>query len=210
MRSYTIDADNNIIVYGSRKAAAEAHTGIPFTSEDNLAERIKADSKRLVEIWNGLTGVTPVKKFANSAVASRRIMAELEKLGTPTTPAEPEPGNPQGIMISDSGDVIAGVDGPTGGLEAPATRKSKGAKKAATAAPHAGAASKMKAAKATSNGTGPREGSKAARVIELLRRKNGVTLSELMSAGGALTKKHGLTVISSKGTDGDRVYTLAK
>lgn len=58
----------------------------------------------------------------------------------------------------------------------------------------------------------------------MLKRDGGATLEEimtamdwqkhttraLMSAGGALTKKHGLTVISSKGENGDRVYRIAQ
>jgi hypothetical protein len=68
----------------------------------------------------------------------------------------------------------------------------------------------------------PREGSKTSRVIELLKRKGGVTLQEimtemgwqshttraLMSAGGSLAKKHGLTVESTKGADGERTYSI--
>jgi hypothetical protein len=69
---------------------------------------------------------------------------------------------------------------------------------------------------------GPREGSKTSRVIELLKREGGVTLQEimtemgwqshttraLMSAGGSLAKKHGLTVESTKGADGQRTYSI--
>jgi hypothetical protein len=70
--------------------------------------------------------------------------------------------------------------------------------------------------------SGPREGSKTSRVIELLKREGGVTLQEimtemgwqshttraLMSAGGSLAKKHGLTVESTKGADGERTYSI--
>jgi hypothetical protein len=70
--------------------------------------------------------------------------------------------------------------------------------------------------------SGPREGSKTSRVIELLKRKGGVTLQEimsemgwqshttraLMSAAGSLAKKHGLTVESTKGADGERTYSI--
>ena len=67
-----------------------------------------------------------------------------------------------------------------------------------------------------------REGSKTSRVIELLKREGGVTLKELMtemgwqahttrallSAGGSLAKKHGLVVVSTKGENGERTYTI--
>ena len=69
---------------------------------------------------------------------------------------------------------------------------------------------------------GTRQGSKTSRVIELLKREGGVTLKELMaemgwqshttralmSAGGSLAKKHGLTVVSSKSVDGERTYSI--
>ena len=69
----------------------------------------------------------------------------------------------------------------------------------------------------------PREGSKIAQVIGMLKRPDGVTLEAimaetgwqqhtaraLMSAGGTLTKKHGLTVISTRGENGERTYSLA-
>ena len=59
-------------------------------------------------------------------------------------------------------------------------------------------------------------------MIELLKREGGVTLKELMaemgwqshttralmSAGGSLAKKHGLTVVSTKGENGSRVYSF--
>jgi hypothetical protein len=91
--------------------------------------------------------------------------------------------------------------------KAPAKAKATRAKKTPVAATNAGV---------------PREGSKTSRVIELLKRKSGVTLQEimtemgwqshttraLMSAGGSLAKKHGLTVESTKGTDGERTYSI--
>ena len=72
-------------------------------------------------------------------------------------------------------------------------------------------------------GSGPRETSKTAQLIEMLKRAKGATLEEvmakfgwqihttraIMSAGGSLTKKHGLTVISEKVGD-SRTYRIAK
>jgi hypothetical protein len=96
----------------------------------------------------------------------------------------------------------------TGLISSPSvSRKISRAKKTPVAATNAGA---------------PREGSKTSRVIELLKRKGGVTLQELMtemgwqphttralmSAGGSLAKKHGLTVVSTKGADGERTYSI--
>jgi len=66
----------------------------------------------------------------------------------------------------------------------------------------------------------PREFSKKAIVLDLLRRKQGATLPELAKAtgwrnhsirgfiSGALTKKMGLTVESSKNDAGERLYRI--
>jgi hypothetical protein len=82
MNAFTIDADNNITIHPTRKAARETDGGV-FDTAENLAELIGRDNKRLVEIWNSLTGVTPVKRFTSRAVAARRIFAELQKLAVP-------------------------------------------------------------------------------------------------------------------------------
>src|SRR5580658_2705748 len=79
MNAFTIDADNNITVHATKKAARETGASV-FDSAKSLAELMGTDSKRMIEIWNGLTGVTPVKKFTSRAVASKRIFAELQKL----------------------------------------------------------------------------------------------------------------------------------
>jgi hypothetical protein len=56
----------------------------------------------------------------------------------------------------------------------------------------------------------------------MLKREGGTTLEEIMtamgwqqhttrammSAGGSLTKKHGLTVISTRGENADRLYSI--
>lgn len=82
MNTFTIDADNNITVHATRKAARDTGAGV-FSTAENLAELIGPDNKRLVAIWNSLTGVTSVKKFTSRAVAARRIFAEIQKLAPP-------------------------------------------------------------------------------------------------------------------------------
>src|ERR1035438_8735357 len=89
MSAFTIDTDNNITVHATRKAARQTGASV-FDTAENLAELIGPDNKRLVEIWNSLTGVTPVKKFTSRAVAARRIFAQVQKL-MPTMQA---PGDP--------------------------------------------------------------------------------------------------------------------
>src|ERR1035438_3950461 len=89
MKAFTIDTENNITVHASRKAARETGLGV-FATEEQLAELIGPDNKRLVEIWNGLTGVTPVTKFANRAVAAARIWKAIQSLGEQTPESVPE------------------------------------------------------------------------------------------------------------------------
>jgi hypothetical protein len=89
--------------------------------------------------------------------------------------------------------------------KAKAGKKGAGAKKAPKAAKKAGAA---------------RDGSKAATVLDLLKRPDGATLAELMKAtawqahsvrgflSGTVSKKLGLAVTSTKVEDGERSYSV--
>jgi hypothetical protein len=142
-----------------------------------------------VEIFNSLTGVTPVKKFADRKKAVARIWTELQKLGGPDAP--------EGANVAPE--------------EAPAQKKASRAKKAPKPAKRA----------AKPAGGGPRATSKTAQLIEMLRRAGGATLEQIctkfawqshttramMSAGGSLTKKHGLVVTSEKVGD-ERRYSI--
>jgi hypothetical protein len=92
-----------------------------------------------------------------------------------------------------------------------APKKGKSAKKASPA---------KKAHKAAKKAAGARDGSKTATVLELLKRAGGVTAKELMKAtgwqphsvrgflSGTIGKKMGLTVVSTKGEDGERTYSI--
>ena len=75
-------------------------------------------------------------------------------------------------------------------------------------------------AKSPKKATGARQGSKTAKVLALLQRSGGATRKELMKAtgwqahsvrgflSGALGKKMGLTVTSTKAEDGERRYSV--
>ena len=106
-----------------------------------------------------------------------------------------------------------------------ATKKPRvGAQRAHVAPAKAKAAKKAtstkKAPKSAKKAIGSREGSKSAKVLELLKRPNGATLAELMKAtgwqahsvrgflSGALGKKLGLTVTSTKTEGGERSYSV--
>ena len=98
-----------------------------------------------------------------------------------------------------------------------AAKQAKAApKKPAKEKPASKKAAKVKEAKV------PREFSKKAIVLDLLRRKDGATMAEIAKAtdwqnhsirgfiSGNLTKKMGLTVESGKNEAGERTYRIAK
>src|ERR1035438_7019065 len=80
MKHFTIDTDNNITVHASKKAARE--TGVAFfAAEEHFPYCSGPENKRLVEIFNSLTGVKPVTKFAHRKAATERIWKAIQGLG---------------------------------------------------------------------------------------------------------------------------------
>jgi hypothetical protein len=77
-----------------------------------------------------------------------------------------------------------------------------------------------KAPKGAKKATSARDGSKTAKILDLLKRPHGATLKELMKItawqahsvrgflSGTVGKKMGLAVTSSKGEDGERTYSV--
>jgi hypothetical protein len=77
---FTIDSENNI-------TAVESDAVIPentqqFASQKELT-KLAADwpTERLVDIWNSLPGVKPVKKFTTRNIAAGRIWKAIQSLG---------------------------------------------------------------------------------------------------------------------------------
>jgi len=105
-----------------------------------------------------------------------------------------------------------------------ATPKASAAKRARNVAPKKAKSGKKttpaKKAPRSAKAAGSRDGSKAAKVLDLLKRPGGVTSKELMKAtgwqphsvrgflSGTVGKKLGLAVVSTKGEDGDRTYSV--
>ena len=115
--------------------------------------------------------------------------------------------------------------GPATTSEPKATKKAAaGARRANVATKNAKSAKKPKSAKKApktpKKATSARDGSKTAKVLELLKRPGGVTSKELIKAtgwqphsvrgflSGTIGKKMGLTVTSTKGEDGERNYSV--
>ena len=195
--TFIIDAENNITAFGSQAEAGDAQ-GERFGSQQELAG-LAANwlAGRLVEIWNSIPGLTPVKKFTDRKAAVNRIWKAIQHLNGDATP-EPAKARPK------------------------QPKKAKGQAKAKPAKATPAKAAKTKRAKATpKSASSAREGSKKAQVLAMLQRKGGATLKQIMDAtdwqahsvrgfiSGALGKKMGLTVESARREDGERVYSIA-
>ena len=74
---FRIDTDGGISAYPAKAEAQQAvatEGGQIFATERELAVVAKtAPMQTLVDTWNSLTGVTPVKKFKDRATAAKRI-----------------------------------------------------------------------------------------------------------------------------------------
>src|ERR1022692_223009 len=97
MKTFTIDSDLNITAHASEEEAANA---LPpagahvFSTAAGLKGILKQfPAATAIDIWNGLTGVTPVKKFKDGATAAKRIFTQLQTLGglPDVTDAPPAP-----------------------------------------------------------------------------------------------------------------------
>jgi hypothetical protein len=228
---------NNIAVYATKRDAAAVANTQSFGTSEELADLAASwPGARLIKIWNSIPGNAPVAKFKDRATAVTRIWKAIQPLietydladrasasvaaaaapgaepaqeppafeaeGTETVEEERQPEVP-----ADAPEPNVGAQAPDVAPEAaPAKTKATRVKKTSTGATNAGA---------------PREGSKTSQVIAMLKREGGTTLEEIMtamgwqkhttramlSAGGSLTKKHGLAVASEKVGD-RRTYSI--
>jgi Protein of unknown function (DUF3489) len=132
-----------------------------------------------------------------------------EETGAATATATPEPKATKKARAGARSAHVAPKKGKSG-------KKASSAKKAPKAAKKAGGARPEKAAKEKV----VRQGSKTETILDLLKRPNGATAKELMKAtgwqphsvrgflSGTIGKKMGLTVVSIKGEDGERTYSI--
>src|SRR5271155_4572261 len=92
MRTFAIERDtNNITVHGSVKEAEAFPDSERFGTEVALAKLAASwPAARLIDIWNGLPGATPVRKFKDRATAISRIWKAIQSLGH-AAPATEEP-----------------------------------------------------------------------------------------------------------------------
>jgi hypothetical protein len=82
MKTFTIENEtNNITLHTSQEAAQASPDSEQFTTAEEFAGMACGwPTARLVEIWNGIPGVTPVKKFKDRATATTRIWAVIQSL----------------------------------------------------------------------------------------------------------------------------------
>src|SRR6202011_4486733 len=89
--TFTIDADNNITAFASAEEASQGDTAglIHFDSQSTLA-KVSADwpLSRFVEIWNGIPGQSPVKKFQDRKKAIARVWSAIQPLAGKGQPSE--------------------------------------------------------------------------------------------------------------------------
>ena len=209
MTIFAISKDNYITVLDSVKDTKNNPETEHFSSLKDLT-RLAAQwpTSRLIEIWNNLPGTTPVKKFTDRETAVTRIWKQI--LG-------------QSVAASPTGKAVQRVsDGAKGAEDA---HERNVAEPAADVAPANGKSSdEATQTKRPRRGApevqGPREGSKTATVLALLKRAGGVSSQQLMDAtgwqahsvrgflSGTVVKKLGLALVSAKGKDGTRKYSI--
>jgi hypothetical protein len=195
MATFSIDAENSITALGSQQADFE---GEIFANQKELADlAAKWPANRLIEVWNSIPGLTPVKKFTDRKSAVARIWKAIQSL-------------------DGGGATEAATTAPER-----ANKPKAGGKKGKKAKAAKGKAAKGKRAKGGDKPAAARDGSKKAEILALLQRKDGATLAQIMKAtgwqahsvrgfiSGALGKKMGLTVNSVRREDGERVYSIA-
>ena len=202
MTTFTIDSDNSITAFPSLEEAQAADlAGAEYFSSPEELTQLAASwpiagtrgrgSSKLRELLNSLPGVPPTKKFPDRQAALTKIWQAAQAL-TPSNGAQAAHGAP----------------------------KPKGSRKKATPAKKPAPVRKG-AKKAPKGGKEARDGSKKAEVLDLMRRKQGATLKEIMKAtgwqrhtvrgfvSGTLIKKQGLKVESFRSEDKERTYRIS-
>src|SRR6266852_8087282 len=79
MTIFTIDSENNISAHSESQITDKGSE--QFTSEKELAQLAAAwPGSRLVDVWNGIPGLTRVKRFTSRRLAIARIWKAVQSL----------------------------------------------------------------------------------------------------------------------------------
>ena len=219
MKTFTIETETNNITLHSTAKEAEAVPDSERFSNEAMLVKLAANwpSARLVEIWNTLPGVSPVKKFKDRPTGVARIWKAIQNLGDTAPVAFDQP-----AAVTPSSEPAQPAESIQFDVATPVTAQTPDvAPEGAPPKNRANRAKNARVAATMNDGGAPREGSKTSQVIAMLKRDGGTTLDEIMtamgwqkhtaramlSAGGSLTKKHGLIVTSEKVGD-KRTYSI--
>jgi hypothetical protein len=184
MTTFTIDADNNITAHETT-AEAKALAGTDRFSNEAALAKLAASwpANRLVEIYNSLTGVTPVKKFKDRSTAATRIWASIQSLGQPAaTAAQEADRQPE---CSDKAPVAETTAAATPAPEPAAVAQeaqqtADAARVEAPAKKKAGRMKKAPVATEAKESKGIRAGSKTESILALMKQPGGTTLKAIM------------------------------
>jgi hypothetical protein len=183
MKTYTIDAENNITAHVTGQEAEAVAGTERFATEAELNQlATKWPDARPTEIYNTLPGVTAVTAFKSRKAAVARIWKAIKGLGEPraATSRNVAPRKPR-----------------VAPAKAKSSKKTTPPKKAAKAAKKAKVLDLLK-----------RPG--GATLKELMKATGWQSHSVRGFLSGTIGKKMGLTLNSSKGENGDRNYKLAR
>jgi hypothetical protein len=189
MTTFTIDSDSNITAYA--ELPSDADKAASFSTEKQFG-KLTADwpISRLVDTWNGFAGVVPFDELRPVKKFSNR-KAAVPRIWK---------------AIQRLAETVA----------EPAKAANAAPQVAHKASKAKGSKTKAKAEKAAPT---TRDGSKSAEVLDLLRRKQGATLTEIMEATAwkahtvrgfisLAMKKQNLKIESFRGEDKQRTYRI--
>jgi len=98
--TYTINSDNNVTAFASAKAANSTPETERFSSAKELAKLAEEwPAARLVEIWNALPGVVPVKRFTSRKTAVVRTWTAIQSLKPNAVARSPHVGPKKGMSL---------------------------------------------------------------------------------------------------------------
>ena len=194
MTTFTIDCDNNITAFASLKEAKAADIAGAeyFGSQEELAQLAASwpvagargrGSSKLLELWNSLPGITPVKKFTDRKTALARIWKAAQALTPPAAPQGAQ-GAPKAATSTKK-----------------ATRRQKGAPA------HKGSKDAREGSKKAQILELLRQ-SDGATLKDIMSATGWQAHSVRGFISGSLGKKMGLNVESFKRPDGERAYRL--
>jgi len=186
MRVFTIDNETGkIAIHATVHQASTVANAMRFRTEAALS-RLAADwpTSRLINVWNGLPGVTPASRFRDRATAVSRIWKAIQTLSSAAKVASQQLPDVETVRSSAKD----------------STKKASGAATSAGMPRDGSKASEVIATLMRNGGTTVEE------IMTAMGWQKHTTRA-MLSAGGSLAKKHGLIITSEKVGD-QRRYSV--